>query len=146
MSSTWRNTEIHVPNNTLDLPLRDSEIIIAVKSFKPTKSPGPDGLHPLFFQRYWDIVGNNTISLCRDIFHTSVIPLGLNKTYLCLIPKSNNASCLKNFRPIGLCNTLYKIITKIIANHLKPLLPAFISDAQASFLANKRAIDHAILV
>lgn len=127
-------------------PLRDSEVILAVNSFKPTKVPGPDGLHPLFYQRYWDILGTNTIVFCKDIFRTTIIPHDLNKTLLCLIPKINNAHCPKNFRLISLCNTLYKIITKIIANRLKPMLPSIIGDSQASFLTNRRASDHAILV
>lgn len=53
---------------------------------------------------------------------------------------------LKNFRPIWLCNTIYKTVTKVIANRIKPLLPDIIGPIQASFLSNRRATDNAIIV
>lgn len=49
-------------------------------------------------------------------------------------------------RPIGLCNTIYKIITKIIANRIKSFIQSIIEPSQASFIANRRASDHAIVV
>ena len=59
--------------------------------------------------------------------HTSqrILP-ALNATFLTLIPKENKASTPNKYRPIALCNVLYKIITNIIANCLKPLLPSLI--------------------
>lgn len=113
-SSTWNYSLRTSTDKTSEPPLRDSEVILSINSFKPTKAPRPNGLHPLFYQRYWDILGNNIISFYKDIFKSATIPHDLNKTLFCLIPKINNAHCLKNFRPIGLSNTLYKIITKII--------------------------------
>lgn len=113
---------------------------------KPPRHLGRIAYTIFFYQRYCDILGTSTITFCKDIFRTSTIPHELNKTLLYLIPKINNAHCLKNFRPIGLCNTLYKIITKIIANWLKPMLHSIIGDSQASFLTNRRTSDHAILV
>lgn len=55
-------------------------------------------------------------------------------------------NCFKNFRPIGLCNTQYKIITKIIANRIKPFLQSLIGETQASFLYKRRFSDNAIIV
>ena len=66
------------------------------------------------------LVGEKTSAFCKDVFNTSVIPLGKNQTLLCLIPKTYNASMLKNLQPIGLCNTNYKLVTKIIVNRIKP--------------------------
>lgn len=70
----------------------------------------------------------------------------MNETLLCLIPKCPQASMLKNFRPIGLCNIVYKTVTKIIVNRIKPLLPDIIGPSQVSFLSNRRASDNAIIV
>lgn len=70
----------------------------------------------------------------------------VNSTYHCLIPKCKNVTSLKNFRPIGLCNTQNKIITKIIANRMKPLLSYIICHSQASFLSKRRTSDNAIIV
>lgn len=99
-----------------------------------------------FYHKYWNIIGQSVTSLCHDIFRRQEIPKEINKTYLCLIPKMPNANNIKNFRPIGLCNTIYKIITKILANRLKPFLDKIITPFQASFMKNRRASDNAIII
>lgn len=70
----------------------------------------------------------------------------VNTTYLYLIPKCYNNVTLKNFRPSGLCNTQYKIITKIIANKIKPFLSKIIGPTEANFLPDRIASDNAIIV
>lgn len=117
----------------MDRPLVLEEITNAVFSFKPFKAPGPECVHLFFYQRYWNIVGDSIIKFCHNVFDSQSLPIGINNTYLCLIPKINNANHLKKFRPIGLFNTAYKIITKIIANRLKPFLPTLVSPIQTSF-------------
>lgn len=69
----------------------------------------------------------------------------VNSTYLCLIPKYPNATSLKNYRPIELCNTQYKIITKLIANRIKPHLQNIIGQSQSSFLTGRRTFDNAMI-
>lgn len=64
---------------------------------------------------------------------------------LFLIPKIPNANHLHNFRPIGLCNTIYKIITKTIANCIKPFLETIIGPYQSSFFKGRRPSDNAII-
>lgn len=123
-----------------------TEIKSAIFSFKPDKAPGPDGIHPLLFQRYWDIIGPTAVNFCRQTFHKDTMEKAVSNTYLCLIPKCRNAINLRNFKPIGLCNTQYKIITKIIAHRLKQHIPTLISHTQSSFLSNRRAADNAIIV
>lgn len=107
---------------------------------------GPDGLHPFFFQKYCHIVGKSVRTLCHSVFKNHYIPPDINVTYLCLIPKNPNANFLRNFRPIGLCNTIYKIITKIIANRIKPFLDKLIIPYQSSFMKNRRASDNVIVI
>lgn len=82
----------------------------------------------------------------HTVFNTQTLPDSMNNTFFCLIPKFSNANLLKNFCPISLCNTTYKIITKIIANQIKPHLIRLISPYQASFLKGCWACDNAILV
>jgi hypothetical protein len=69
-----------------------------------------------------------------------------NSTFLVLIPKDSNPSNFTRFRPISLCNSSYKILTKIIANRLNPLLAKLISENQTSFLRDKQITDNIILV
>ena len=77
--------------------------------------------------------------------NTGKIPTGLNHTHLTLIPKVKSPVKVSNFRPIALCNILYKIISKVLANRLKKILPCIISEYQSAFQSDK-AISDNILV
>jgi hypothetical protein len=81
-----------------------------------------------------------------DIFHLQTMPLDLNATLVCLIPKVAKPETVNQFRPIGLCNTLYKTVTKILVFCLKPLLNNLIHPIQASFISGRKASDNVIMV
>lgn len=68
------------------------------------------------------------------------------KTLIYLIPKNKDTSSLKNFRPIGLCNTSYKLVTKIIINRNKPFLRSIIGYTQTNFLIGRRTLDNATIM
>jgi hypothetical protein len=70
----------------------------------------------------------------------------LNATFLTLIPKEERVTNLKNFRPIALCNVIYKIISKVIALRLKPILPFIISKEQSGYVEGRKIMDSIILV
>lgn len=74
------------------------------------------------------------------------MPYQANQTLICLIPKCPDTSSLRNFRSIGLYNTNYKLVTKIIINRIKPILPSLIGSSQPSFLTNKRAFNNTMIV
>ncbi|KAF7842169.1 reverse transcriptase [Senna tora] len=120
------NLNLSPLSNTLFADLNkipsNEEIRLALWSLKPFKAARFDGFQPGFFQACWEFMGEK---ICREIkmrFQLSNIPPDWNKSLICLIPKINNPSELKNFRPISLCTTLYKIVSKIIVNRLKPLI------------------------
>ena len=69
----------------------------------------------------------------------------LNATFIALIPKFDQASTPEKFRPIALCNVIYKIISKVIANRLKPLLPILISPEQKGYVEGRQILDGIIL-
>lgn len=124
-STSWNHiTRATTSFHTLDLsdmdrPLYDQEIITALFSFQPYKAPGPDGLHPQLFLSQWKIVGKSVLDFCHQVFHSQFVPSSTNTNLLCLISKFANANHLKNFRPISLCNNIYKVIIKIIVNRIK---------------------------
>ena len=100
----------------------DCEIKRAIFSFQPYKAPGSDGFHPIFFQRFWNIVGHSITSCIKDIFLARKIPPNLNTTLICLILKVSKPKNIHQFHQIDLCNTIYKTITKILFQRLKPHL------------------------
>ncbi|XP_075111507.1 uncharacterized protein LOC142181829 [Nicotiana tabacum] len=127
---------------SLDQPLKYSEIKKAMNCFKPLMALGPDGMHPFFYQKYLSILSTMSTIFSRRCSTPNHAP-EVNKTLLCLIPKCHNATLLKSF---GLCNTIYKLVIKIIVNRIKAFLQTIIEPSQAIFLSNRRATDNAIIV
>ncbi|KAG7599383.1 Reverse transcriptase domain [Arabidopsis suecica] len=73
------------------------------------------------------------------------LPKGVNSTILALIPKKKEAKVMKDYRPISCCNVLYKVISKILANRLKIILPKFISPNQSAFIKDRLLIENLLL-
>ncbi|KAK3184843.1 hypothetical protein Dsin_032129 [Dipteronia sinensis] len=124
----------------------DDEIREVCFSLHPNKAPGLDGFNAHFFNITWDIVGEDVISVVQEFFMSGLLLKELNATILALVPKVPNPSKMKDFRPISCCNTLYKIIAKIIANRIKPCLPNIISPSQSAFVAGRCIGDNILLV
>ena len=65
--------------------------------------------------------------------NSGAILKSINHTFITLIPKVNNLEKVFDFRPISLCNVIYKIVSKVIANHLKPMHNSIISETESAF-------------
>ncbi|KAL8130357.1 LOW QUALITY PROTEIN: hypothetical protein V2J09_019512 [Rumex salicifolius] len=115
-------------------PFTDKEIAHAVRQMGALKAPGPDGYQPTFFQKSWEVVGSSMISAVKDFFATSSMPSGVNETLIALIPKIENPSQICNFRPISLCNVLYKTVTKVLSNRMQPILGDLIGPTQDNII------------
>lgn len=77
----------------------------------PSKVPEQDGLHALFFQSYWDIVGDEVFALINKFWEGNRGLEDINTTNIVLILKTNDPCSITQYRPIGLFNVLYKIIS-----------------------------------
>ncbi|GAA0166931.1 hypothetical protein LIER_21978 [Lithospermum erythrorhizon] len=127
-------------------PLNDFKIQKSLKSFKLLKTLGPDGVHPIFFHKCWDSIKDSvTQTIHKEFFEPQSIHL-INETVLCLIPKVERLENTKQYRPIGLSNTIDKCLTMIIVNRIRPYLNSIINPFQTSFRLGRQGGDNVILV
>ncbi|XP_028190711.1 uncharacterized protein LOC114376680 [Glycine soja] len=110
------------------------------------KAPGPDGFNVLFFKKAWNIVGDDIFAAVNEFFTTGKILKQLNHAIIVLIPKHDQASQVNHFRPISCCNLLYKIVSKILANRIAPVLETIIGETQTAFIKNRKMMDNIFLV
>ncbi|XP_039158524.1 uncharacterized protein LOC120288534 [Eucalyptus grandis] len=129
----------------LSSPISDDEIRNTLFSLATGKAPGPDGFNVEFFKRSWDIVGASVIMAVKDFFVTGELLKQINTTIIALVPKIPNASTVHDFRPIACCNTIYKCITKLIANRLARVLPSIVSLPQNTFVKGRHISDNILL-
>eukprot|EP00253_Pinus_taeda_P013241 PITA_13241 len=132
-------------NNLLLQPIQLHEVDTAVRNLKAGKAPGPDGFTSDFFHHFWDLIQIEVWQLVEESRALRWMYPGLNATFLALIPKSEEANKPEKYRPIALCNITYKIVSKVIANRLKPLLPLLISPEQSGYVEGRQITDGIIL-
>lgn len=109
-----------------------------LKFFKRDKSPGPNGWSVEFYTTLFEILRDDLLKVIEECKTTSCMHGAINCTFIGLIPRSDNPTSFDDFCPIFLCNYIYKIIEKIIANHLRPILSTHISSKQFSFLQDRQ--------
>ncbi|XP_058788236.1 uncharacterized protein LOC131662466 [Vicia villosa] len=126
-------------------PLSMMEVKNALFDMHPDKSPGPDGFNPDFFQEYWEVCGEDIYQAALVWLERGFFPSSLNDTNICLIPKITNLSTMKEFRPISLCNVIYKIVSKALANRLQKVLDKCVSEEQSAFVEGRSILHNAMI-
>uniref|UniRef100_A0A803PZM9 Reverse transcriptase n=1 Tax=Cannabis sativa TaxID=3483 RepID=A0A803PZM9_CANSA len=121
------------------------EVRRAVFSMHFDKSPGPDGMTPTFYQKCWDIIQTDVTAVVQNFFNTGEFDQGYGDANVVLILKNKMPESMVNLRPIALCNVLYKIITKVMANRMEPSMDQIVLESESAFIPG-RLITNNILV
>ena len=136
-------TEEH--NAELLRPVTLEEVTEALKQLPKGKAPGIDAIPAEFYQELWEDIDFDIFNFVSEAISQAHISAELNISKIALLPKSEDRSRIQNFRPISLLNTLYKVIAKIYANRMKPLLHNWILPSQTGFVPNRCILDNIFL-
>ena len=127
---------------SLDSPITKLELDTALKNMKNNKSPGLDGYSAEFFKSFWPQLGHFFLDCINQCFHENSLTNSQSQGLITCIPKTGKArNLIKNWRPISLLNTSYKLISSCLTNRLLPILCRLISNEQKGFLENRSIAD-----
>jgi hypothetical protein len=121
------------------------EIFQVVKDLQGDKSPGPDGFTMAFFQKCWHVIETDILRFFNEFFEKGTFAYSLNATFVTLIPKKQNAINIRDFRPISLIGSVYKILAKVLANRLRRVLDGLISESQNAFVGGRQTLDSVLI-
>nr|GEY38202.1 RNA-directed DNA polymerase, eukaryota [Tanacetum cinerariifolium] len=147
--SEWRaSIDMGFPNTISDDQCQDLEREVSKEEIKAVvwdcgidKSPGPDGFSFGFYRHFWSVIKLDVYKAVNHFFIHGDIPSGCNSSFIALIPKVPDANLVKDFRPISLIGSIYKIIAKILSNRLISVLGDIVSDVQSASIARRQMLD-----
>eukprot|EP00253_Pinus_taeda_P009522 PITA_09522 len=146
-----KNLTRHIPrlvsredNFNLNRRVIEEEINEVLKEMQNGKAPGPNGFNVDFFKACWNIIKQDILNVIEDSRRNRTILKALNTSFISQIPKQDNALTPDKFRHIALCSVVYKIISKVVANRLKPLLPTLVSGEQYSYVEGRQILNNII--
>lgn len=133
-------TEEH--NSMLMVTFKVEEVVEAIKSIAPLKASGKDGYPAIFYQKYWNIIGEDVTTYCLDVLNGRRSIEEINQTSIVLIPKEKSPKSMNKFRPISLCKVIYKIISKVLVYRFRQVLDLCIEDTQGAFVPKRQITDN----
>eukprot|EP00253_Pinus_taeda_P013273 PITA_13273 len=134
------NNELHL------LSILSQEVDEAMSQLKEGKSPGPDAFTTTFFHTFWELIKQEVWKIVEESRDIRWLLPSLNTTFIALIPKEEDSITPDKYRSIALCNVIYKVISKVIANRLKPLFPLLISPEQSVYVEGRQIMDGILLM
>lgn len=129
----------------LEWQFSKKEVWNVVSRMKGNKAPGPDGISISFFQKCWDIIKLDLLEVMEEFYYLEEFYNHLNDTFIMLMPKCFDAKDLKDYRPISLLSSVYKIISKVLASRLKLVMKGIIVQPQCAFVEGRQILDSVLI-
>ena len=125
-------------HDMLNARLHLDELKNALRKMKNNKSPGPDGIIVEFYKIYWNIVKNDLFDIFEISYESQELPYSQYLALIVLLYKKGLRELITNWRPISLSNTDIKIISKVLAERLKKVLPEIIETDQSGCIIGRK--------
>lgn len=132
----------NVESDSCEGKFTKSECKKALKEFGNQKSPGNDGLTAEFYKYFWEDLGDSLVNCFNEAYDKGTLPCSQRQSVITLLDKNKDRLLLKNWRPISLLNTDYKIVSKTLANRLTEILPSVIRSNQAGYVKGRNISDN----
>ena len=134
-----------IERDWLERRFEREEILRVVKQLEGDKAPSLDDFTMAFYHHCWGVVERDVLAVFEEFYQHSKFEKSLNVTFIALILKKNGASNIRDFRPISLVGSVYKILAKVLANRLKDVLDQLISESQNSFMGGRQILDSILI-
>ena len=133
-------------NEFLTSPFSEEEIRTVVFQMEHNKAPGPDGFPAEFYQCFWDMIKADLVQLFNQLHAENLDIARLNFGEIILLPKTKEASCIQQYRPICLLNVSFKIFTKVATNRLNGVADHVVKPTQTAFMQGRNILDGVVVL
>ncbi|KAJ4926953.1 hypothetical protein JOQ06_014695 [Pogonophryne albipinna] len=133
-------------NKELDGPLTEEELCEALRSMQRGKAPGIDGLPPEFYKTFWDFLKEDLMDLFNESFNDSFLPLSCRRAILTLLPKKGDLQEIKNWRPVSLLCTDYKLLSRALSSRLRKVMDQVVDRTQTYCVPGRSIVDNVSLI
>ncbi|KAK3544504.1 hypothetical protein QTP86_013297 [Hemibagrus guttatus] len=133
-------------NAALEGPLVLEELQAALNSMAGGKAPGIDGLPAEFYKFFWQELREDLLEVLNKSCREMCLPLSSRRAVIILLPKKGDLQDIKNWRPVSLLCTDYKIMSKALANRLRDIMDSIIQVEQTYCVPNRSIIDNVSLI
>eukprot|EP00268_Persea_americana_P022299 TRINITY_DN22188_c0_g1_i1.p1 TRINITY_DN22188_c0_g1~~TRINITY_DN22188_c0_g1_i1.p1 ORF type:complete len:288 (+),score=35.68 TRINITY_DN22188_c0_g1_i1:796-1659(+) len=127
---------------SLEREFEEEEVKEAIYVMAGDKAPGPSCFPIAFIQRFWSMLTEDILEFMKEFHSRGKLSKGIGASFIALIiPKTEGEIGIKDFRPISLIGSVYKILARVLAGRLQKVLPEIISQEQGTFVKGRQILD-----